>query len=103
MLKENTQLRGMVWPRAQFQVTGKKVPPSRHGTGHGGEHSFLSCPEHRLSLCIGDMTFMVELGDLGFEWSPQERKEETGRNSPPQTPNAPETPDIDQAPALYQE
>ena len=104
MLKENTHLRCMVWPRAQLQVTGKKAPPSRHSTGHGGEHSFfLSCPELRLSFCTGDMTFMVELADLGFEWSPQERKEEVGRNSPRQTPNAPEThsSNIDWAPALY--
>ena len=58
----------MVWPRARLQVTGKKAPPSRHSAEPGGEHSFLiSCPELRLSLCVGDMTFMVELADLGFE------------------------------------
>ena len=35
MLKENTNLRHTVWPRAQFQLTRKKAPPSRHSTGRG--------------------------------------------------------------------
>lgn len=69
MLKENTHLRHMIWPRAQFQVTRKKAPPSRHSTGQRGHSFLLSCPELRLSLCVGDTTFTVELGGLGFEWS----------------------------------
>lgn len=45
---------------------------AQHGARGGcvGGYSFLpSCPELRLSLCAGDMTFTVELGGLGFEWS----------------------------------
>lgn len=91
MLKENTQLRCMVWPRAQFQVTGRRSHPQGTALGMAGSTPFSPA----LSLCLlwALETWLSCWNWVTWDSSDLPRRERGDWQEPPQkqTPNALET------------